>query len=84
METDVYTFGVILLELFTGSKDILINLERLRTRQVLFTEIIDPRLGSHYPVNAATKMGILIQICTTKHRKERPLMQQVVDVLNSV
>ncbi|KAJ4883026.1 Protein kinase superfamily protein [Raphanus sativus] len=84
LETDVYTFGVILLELFTGLKEISIHLERLRTRPFLFTEIIDPRLGSHYPVNAATKMGILIQICTTKHRKERPLMQQVVDVLNSV
>ncbi|KAG2300592.1 hypothetical protein Bca52824_037064 [Brassica carinata] len=84
METDVYTFGVILLELFTGSKEILINLERLRTRPFLFTEMIDPRLGSHYPVDAATKMGTLIQICTREHWKKRPLMQQVVDVLNSV
>lgn len=80
----MYTFGVILLELFTGSKEILINVERLRTRPFLFTEMIDPRLGSHYPVDAATKMGTLIQICTTEHWKKRPLMQQVVDVLNSV
>lgn len=84
METDVYTFGVILLELFTGSKEISIYLKRLRTRTILFAEIIDPRLGSHYPVNAATKMGKLIQRCTKDNWKKRPSMQQVLDVLNSI
>nr|VDD34050.1 unnamed protein product [Brassica oleracea] len=84
METDVYIFGVILLELFTGSKEILIKLNRLRTSSFLFTELIDPRLGSDYPVNAATTMGTLIRICTVVDRKKRPLMQQVADVLNSV
>ncbi|KAF8115872.1 hypothetical protein N665_0025s0315 [Sinapis alba] len=84
METDVYIFGVILLELFTGSKEMLINLNHLRTRPFLFTEIIDPRLGSHYPVTAATKMGTVIQRCTMVDWKKRPLMQQVVDLLNSI
>uniref|UniRef100_A0A0D3EG85 Protein kinase domain-containing protein n=1 Tax=Brassica oleracea var. oleracea TaxID=109376 RepID=A0A0D3EG85_BRAOL len=84
METDVYIFGVILLELFTGSKEILIKLNRLRTSSFLFTELIDPRLGSDYPVNAATNMGTLVRICTVVDRKKRPLMQQVADVLNSV
>ncbi|CAF1787045.1 unnamed protein product [Brassica napus] len=84
METDVYTFGVILLELFTGSKEISIYLKRLRTRPSLFMEIIDPRLWTHYPVNAATKMGKLIQRCTKDNWKKRPSMQQVLDVLNSI
>lgn len=84
METDVYIFGVILLELFTGSKKILTSLNHFRTTSFLFTELIDPRLGSDYPVTAATNMGTLIRICTVGDWKKRPLMQQIADVLNSV
>ncbi|XP_010419695.1 PREDICTED: putative inactive serine/threonine-protein kinase At5g11400 isoform X2 [Camelina sativa] len=93
METDVYIFGVILLELLAGSVDRLTNLQNqsagARTGSFLsenykIGEIIDPRLGTDYPMNAATLMGILIQSCTKRDKKKRPLMQQVLDVLNII
>ncbi|CAG7911495.1 unnamed protein product [Brassica rapa] len=63
---------------------ILTSLNHFRTTSFLFTELIDPRLGSDYPVTAATNMGTLIRICTVGDWKKRPLMQQIADVLNSV
>ncbi|CAH2073059.1 unnamed protein product [Thlaspi arvense] len=82
---DVYTFGVILLELLTGSKDIAkcVNRQTLDdwTRPFFIGEIIDPRLGNDYPVNAAIQLCTLIRSCTTYDKKRRPVMQQVLDVL---
>ncbi|KAL0799557.1 hypothetical protein Bca101_054732 [Brassica carinata] len=93
MKSDVFTFGVILLDLVTGSKDT-IRKERGKglptTRPSLLCdaqkirEIIDPRLRNDYPVNAVKEMGILIQNCTKWDMKERPLMQQVLDTLNHI
>lgn len=92
METDVYIIGVILLELLAGSKDrsTIVNNQSLDWTGSLLpdnykiAEIIDPRLGSDYPVNAATLMGTLIQRCTKRDKKNRPLMQDVLDVLNHI
>ncbi|XP_019097995.1 PREDICTED: LOW QUALITY PROTEIN: putative inactive serine/threonine-protein kinase At5g11400 [Camelina sativa] len=93
MESDVYIFGVILLELLAGSVDRLTNWTNhsagARTGSFLsenykIGEIIDPRLGTDYPMKAATLMGILIQSCTKRNKNKRPLMQQVLDVLNII
>lgn len=93
MKSDVFTFGVILLDLVTGSNDT-IRKERRKsmttTRPFLLCdaekirEIIDPRLRNDYPVNAVKEMGILIQRCTKWDMKERPSMQQVLDTLNHI
>ncbi|CAH8281813.1 unnamed protein product [Eruca vesicaria subsp. sativa] len=82
MDTDVFAFGVILLELFTGLKTKRL-LEVRKTRPLLFTEKLDPRLGSDYPVTAAMEMSTLIERCTGD-KGTRPSMQQVLDVLNSI
>lgn len=79
MKSDVFTLGVILLDLVTGSKDT-IRKERRKsiatTRPSLLCdnqkirEIIDPRLRNDYPVNAVKEMGILIQRCTKWDKNE--------------
>ncbi|XP_013666106.2 putative inactive serine/threonine-protein kinase At5g11400 isoform X2 [Brassica napus] len=98
MDSDVFTFGMILLELFTGLKGALLpplialrdgskKLEDesldIRTRPFLFNDRIDPRLEGDYPVTAAMQMGTIIQRCT-EDRPTRPSMQQVLDVLNHI
>lgn len=99
MDSDVFTFGMILLELFTGLKDRALlpplialrdgskKLEDesldIRTRLFLFNEVIDPRLEGDYPVAAVMQMGTLIQRCT-EDRHTRPSMQQVLDVLDHI
>lgn len=93
MKTDVYIFGMILLELLMGSKD----RKKFMKQQGLdfwttsllpdsykIEEIIDPRLGNDYSANAATQMGTLINQCTAHDTKKRPLMQQVLDGLNYI
>ncbi|KAJ4911899.1 Protein kinase superfamily protein [Raphanus sativus] len=84
VKTDVFTYGVILLELFTGSKggEICLNSLDIRTRS--FGETIDHRLESDYPTHAAAKMGRLIRRCTKRNWTERPSMQHVLDVLNYI
>ncbi|CAH2052729.1 unnamed protein product [Thlaspi arvense] len=92
VETDVFTFGVILLDLLTGSKDTVKN-ERSKSSGVWtsllsddhkIAEIIDPRLGNSYPVNAATQIGTLIRRCTKWDKWKRPSMEQVLDTLNYI
>uniref|UniRef100_A0A1J3GSQ8 Putative inactive serine/threonine-protein kinase n=1 Tax=Noccaea caerulescens TaxID=107243 RepID=A0A1J3GSQ8_NOCCA len=93
--SDVYTFGVILLEILTGLKAS--DGERMDKKQNIFVstkpflsdknkirKIIDPRLGHDYPVNAVTQMGILIKRCIKLDARKRPSMQQVVDSLNDI
>ncbi|VVA92339.1 unnamed protein product [Arabis nemorensis] len=94
IKSDVYTFGVILLELLTGSKDTIRNAKRSTSSHDWISpllsdahkigEIVDPRLGNNYPVNAVTQMGTLIRRCTKWDMKKRPLMQQVLDTLNYI
>ncbi|KAF2560330.1 hypothetical protein F2Q70_00014226 [Brassica cretica] len=82
--TDVFTYGVILLELFTGSKGGVLCQSSLDIRTRSFRKIIDPRLEGDYPTHAAKKMGILIQRCTMGNWKVRPSMKHVLDVLNYI
>ncbi|KFK25407.1 hypothetical protein AALP_AA8G110500 [Arabis alpina] len=92
MKSDVYTFGIILLELLTGlnalakhdDKQNLIWTKPFLSDKDKIREIIDPRLGSDYPMNAATQMGKLIKRCIKVDTKKRPLMQQVFDGLNDI
>ncbi|XP_010453186.1 PREDICTED: putative inactive serine/threonine-protein kinase At5g11400 isoform X2 [Camelina sativa] len=90
MKSDVYTFGVILFEILTGLKASdgkkNENLQSLHvwTKPFLSDQIIDPRLGNDYPVNAATQMGKLIKRCIKLDTSKRPSMQQVLDRLSDI
>lgn len=83
-KTDVFTYGVILLDLFTRSKGELLCLNSLDIRTRSFGKTIDPRLESDYPMCAAAKMGRLIQRCTRRNWTERPSIEHVLDVLNYI
>lgn len=96
-KSNVWSFGVVLLELLTGRENMGSssfypkeerNLVRW-TRSFLADEfrltlIMDPRLKSRYCKKAAKMVADLILRCLQKDPSERPTMRTAVEILKSV
>ncbi|KAL8159542.1 hypothetical protein V2J09_001079 [Rumex salicifolius] len=90
--SDVYSYGVVLLELITGRKSLDKSrpareqnltdwaLPLLREKKKLLN-IIDSRLGGDYPVKGVQKAAMLAYHCLNRNPKARPLMRDIVDSL---
>ncbi|PSS31189.1 Serine/threonine-protein kinase [Actinidia chinensis var. chinensis] len=95
VRSDVYGFGVVLLEIITGLK--VVDMERPSWQQNLVewakpsllnkkkvNKIIDPRLEGQYPSKAAIQAAELILKCLNPDPKDRPSMEQVLDTLQQI
>ncbi|CAN0839039.1 Probable serine/threonine-protein kinase PBL17 [Linum grandiflorum] len=93
--SDVYGFGVVLLELLLGRKALdksrpsrehnLVEWARpLLNQNKKILRILDPRMEGQYTVRTAMKVANLAYQCLSQNPKGRPLMKQVVEVLESV
>lgn len=94
-KSDVYSYGVVLLELLTGKRVVdksRSNRERnlvewarpiLRDQRKL-PHIIDPRLEGQFPIKGALKVAALTYKCLSHHPNPRPNMSDVVKSLESL
>ncbi|MCO5571581.1 hypothetical protein L7F22_025326 [Adiantum nelumboides] len=94
-KSDVYGFGIVLLEILTGKKSMdksrpvgeqhLSEWARpflIEKKKIL--KIVDPQLKGDYSVKGAIKVGQLASCCVRRDPRSRPSMSSVVETLSQL
>ncbi|KAJ4800131.1 Protein kinase superfamily protein [Rhynchospora pubera] len=95
VKSDVYGFGVVLLELMTGLRALdtsrpsgqhnLVDFARpILTDRRKLTRLIDPRLDGQYPFKGAWLAAQLTLRCIANEPRNRPSMLEVVEALEEI
>ncbi|KAJ0759772.1 putative protein kinase RLK-Pelle-CrRLK1L-1 family [Helianthus annuus] len=94
MKSDIYSFGVVLLESMTGRKAwVYGHIEKaslvdwastVKSRIIYLKEIMDPRLNHNYPLQGAFECFDLVLRCIANESKDRPSSKEVLQTLERI
>ncbi|XP_019169309.1 PREDICTED: proline-rich receptor-like protein kinase PERK15 [Ipomoea nil] len=86
-ESDVYGFGVVLLELLSGRKSqegLLVKWALPLIKEMRFGEVLDPRIAIPCDINPLVRLAKVASACVGNSRKSRPTIVQVAAILNNL
>ncbi|KAL4280297.1 hypothetical protein GQ457_03G036660 [Hibiscus cannabinus] len=84
-ESDVYGFGVVLLELLTGRRSdqgLLVRWALPLIKSKRFDQLLDPRLVVPSDTKPLLRLAKVASACVGNYRKDRPSIPQVTSILN--
>ncbi|KAK7402114.1 hypothetical protein VNO78_14127 [Psophocarpus tetragonolobus] len=95
LESDVFSFGVVLLELISGRQPIhksagkeeslvIWATPHLQDSRRVITELADPQLKGNFPEGEVQIMAYLAKECLLLDPDTRPTMSEVVQILSSI
>lgn len=93
LKSDIFSFGVVLLELVTGKKTI--DIKRIEGERSLvawsrpflkdrrrYMELVDPRLRGRYSRRSARHLIAVAAMCLSEEAAERPTIKEIVAALD--
>ena len=92
LKSDIYSFGVVMLELITGRKAMDFNRKPGEQNLVVwsrpflkdrknFAKMVDPLLEGRYPAKSVQHAIVITSMCLQEHASIRPAMTDVVNAL---
>ncbi|XP_077210128.1 protein kinase superfamily protein [Tasmannia lanceolata] len=85
--SDVYGFGVVLLELLSGRRceeGLIVEWALPLIKESRVDQILDPRLGVPFDMRPLVRLAKVVLACVGNGRKNRPSIVQVAAILNNL